>query len=94
MALNPRFWQGDRDDRDVMAAVDELEIKLLKTENGGVSGFFKMSGSFGDDLLADEDFAEPADFAETARFARKLMGLFSGGSGGSDGRRPPGAFSS
>ena len=80
---NRRFWNSGQDG-EIMSHVHEIEIKLMKLENGRVAGMFKMCGSFGDDFL-DEDFsAERADPAETARFCRKLLQMFDGG-------RPPGA---
>jgi len=79
MTPNRRFWNAGQDG-EIMGKVSELEIKLLKLEDGKVCGCFKLSGSFGDDFMA-EDYAEPVDAAETARFARKLMGLFDGGRG-------------
>lgn len=80
--MNRRFWSAGQDG-EIMRAVDEIDIKLLRLEDGQITGHFKMSGSFGADFMGD-DYAEPVDAAETARFARKLMGLFEGG-------RPPGA---
>ena len=80
---NRRFWNSGQDG-EIMARVTDLEIRMMKLDNGKVCGMFKLSGGFGDDLLDDDDLGQPVDAAETARFARKLMGLFNGG-------RPPGA---
>lgn len=80
---NRRFWNAGQDG-EIMAAVEELEIKLYRLSGGRMAGSFKLSGCFGANIMDDDDgFGDAClaeeDPAEAARFARKLMQLFEAG---------------
>lgn len=88
-----RLFNIGQQDSEIMAAAEELDIKLLRLSGGRVSGTFKITGDFGaclaDLIDRDEELpeADPAETREALQFANGLMRQFSrgrrDGSGGS-----------